>query len=83
MKNKFYFFFFAMLMATGMAWSEDAPRRALPAPFPSPPFPSGEYQGYPLIGVPSSDAIYPLMKAVYKTSCGDAIKKLEFNFTVG
>ena len=31
-------------------------RRALPAPFDSPPFPSGEYQGYPLIGVPAGDS---------------------------
>jgi hypothetical protein len=50
-------------------------RRALPPPFPSPPFPTGEYQGYPLIGVPSNDTVYPLMKAIYKTSYGEAIKK--------
>lgn len=50
-------------------------RRALPAPFPSPPFPSGEYQGYPLVGVPPSDDVYPLMKAVYKTCVGDALKE--------
>ena len=39
-------------------------RRALPAPFQSPPFPSAEYQGYPLIGVPAGDSDYPLMKAI-------------------
>ena len=50
-------------------------RRALPAPFASPPFPSAEYQGYPLIGVPPSDEVYPLMKTLYNTSYGDAIKK--------
>lgn len=50
-------------------------RRALPAPFASPPFPSGEFQGYPLIGVPPSDSVYPLMKAVYKLPCGEAIKR--------
>lgn len=55
--------------------SEEPPRRALPAPFISPPFPSGEYQGYPLIGVPASDTVYPLMKAVYDSPCGEAIKK--------
>src|SRR5262245_55870625 len=35
-------------------------RRALPPPFPSPPFPTGEWQGFPLIGLPPSDSIYPL-----------------------
>ncbi len=50
-------------------------RRALPAPFSSPPFPSAEYQGYPLVGVPPDDTVYPLMKAIYKTPYGDAIKK--------
>ena len=55
--------------------SEEPPRRALPAPFPSPPFPSGEYQGYPLVGVPPSDTVYPLMESIYKTPWGDAIKK--------
>lgn len=54
--------------------NEAPPRRALPAPFASPPFPSAEYQGYPLIGVPTDDTVYPLMKAIYKTSCGDEIK---------
>ena len=50
-------------------------RRALPAPFESPPFPSGEFQGYPLIGVPYSDTDYPLTKALYKTCWGEALKK--------
>lgn len=49
-------------------------RRALPAPFASPPFPSAEYQGYPLIGVPYDETVYPLMKAIYKTCWGDWIK---------
>ncbi len=54
---------------------EDEPkRRALPAPFPSPPFPSGEYQGSPLVGVLPSDSVYPLMKRIYQTPCGEAIK---------
>lgn len=50
-------------------------RRALPAPFQSPPFPSAEYQGSPLIGVPPNDTVYPLMKAIYHTPCGEAIKE--------
>jgi len=54
---------------------EEKPRRALPAPFPSPPFPSGEFQGYPLIGVPPDDSVYPLMKIIYSKPCGDLIKE--------
>src|SRR5262249_22471768 len=50
-------------------------RRALPAPFNSPPFPTAEYQGFPLIGVPPSDSVYPLMGAIYGGPCGDAIKQ--------
>ncbi len=49
------------------------PRRALPTPFAA-PFPSTEWQGFPLIGVPPSDAVYPLMQAVYGGPFGDAIK---------
>ena len=52
----------------------EKPRRALPAPFDSPPFPSGEYQGYPLVGVPPDDTVYPLMKAIYGGPWGDEIK---------
>jgi hypothetical protein len=55
--------------------SEEPKRRALPAPFASPPFPSAEYQGYPLVGVPADDTVYPLMKAIYETPCGETIKK--------
>src|SRR5262245_46162349 len=54
---------------------EEKPRRALPSPWSSPPFPNSEYQGFPLIGVPPSDTVYPLMKAVYGGPCGDAIKE--------
>src|SRR5262249_49560282 len=44
----------------------EKPRRALPSPWDSPPFPSSEYQGYPLIGVPPPDpGQYPIMKAIY------------------
>src|SRR5262245_32991886 len=58
----------------------EKPRRALPAPFPSPPFPTGEYQGFPLIGVPPSDTVYPVMKAIYDGPCGDAIKESRIKF---
>ncbi|MBI3820833.1 MAG: outer membrane beta-barrel protein [Planctomycetes bacterium] len=49
-------------------------RRALPEAFPSPPFPSAEYQGYPLIGVPPSTTTYPLTDLIWSTSVGSALK---------
>jgi hypothetical protein len=55
------------------------PRRTLPAPFASPPFPSGEYQGYPLIGVPVEGSDYPLQKAINSGPCGDTFKDLRIN----
>jgi hypothetical protein len=48
-------------------------RRALPAPLPSPPMPSGEWQGYPLIGVPPDTTRYPLMKELQGTWPGDLL----------
>jgi hypothetical protein len=64
---------------------EEAPepaRRALPSPWDSPPFPSSEYQGYPLIGVPPPDAgAYPIMKALYGGAYGEAIKDSRIQFT--
>jgi len=55
---------------------DDKPkRRALPAPFESPPFPSAEFQGFPLVGVPYSDTIYPLTEAIYKRPWGECLKK--------
>lgn len=54
--------------------NKEPKRRALPAPFESPPFPSAEYQGYPLVGVPPDDTEYPLMKSIYDTSWGDWFK---------
>lgn len=52
--------------------ADDVPsvRRGLPAPFPSPPFPSAEYQGYPLVGLPPSDTLWPLTERLYATSPG-------------
>ncbi len=59
---------------------EEPPRRALPAPFASPPFPSAEYQGYPLIGVPPEDTDqYPLMKWLSHTCFGEALKKAKIS----
>src|SRR5262249_25783917 len=56
-----------------------APRRALPPPFLSPPLPSGEYQGYPLIGVPYDTTRWPLMKALQGTWMGDALNSERIN----
>src|SRR5262245_9565733 len=50
---------------------EEPKRRALPAPFDAPPFPTAEYQGFPLIGVPVDTTKYPLMKALDGTAAGD------------
>jgi len=63
------------LFLIGSVYADDEPaRRALPAPFPSPPFPSGEYQGYPLIGVPPDDTVYPLTEFLYDLPGGDILK---------
>ena len=50
-------------------------RRGLPPPFASPPYPSGEYQGYPLIGIPPSDATWPLTDFLYERSFGDWLRR--------
>ena len=49
------------------------PRRSLPSPFDSPPFPGSEYQGYPLIGVPYDNTMWPLMKAIQGTPFSDLL----------
>src|SRR5207245_1057538 len=59
----------------------EPPRRAMPAPWPSPPFPGSEYQGYPLIGVPESTSVYPFMKAVYGGPYGEEIKESRIKFS--
>ena len=52
------------------------PRRIPPAPFDSPPFPSGDWQigGSPIIGDPGELAPYPLMQAIYEGPGGQAWK---------
>jgi hypothetical protein len=54
-----------------------AQRRIPPAPFDSPPFPSGDWQigGSPIIGDPGELAPYPLMQALYEGPNGDAWKR--------
>jgi hypothetical protein len=62
--------------------AEERPRRALPSPWSSPPFPGSEYQGYPLLGVPYPDTVYPFMKAIYSynTPLTDSIKDSRIKF---
>jgi hypothetical protein len=50
-----------------------ARRRALPPALLSPPFPSSEWQGYPLIGIPPDTTEWPLMKALQGTWYGDLL----------
>ena len=51
---------------------DSASKRPRPAgAVPLAPFPSGEYQGYPLIGVPYETTKYPLMKALDGTQTGN------------
>src|ERR1700730_16747886 len=53
----------------------EPPRRALASPLDSPPFPSSQWHGFPLIGVPYGTKEYPLTKAVYGTpGLGDFLK---------
>ncbi len=51
-----------------------APRRTPPSPWDSPPFPSSEYQGYPLIGTPMSPNEDPLQIALLLGPHGDWFK---------
>ena len=82
-ENEGGFFFCRLLRAykqeftkkdNGNGDEEEQPRRAMPSPWSSPPFPGSEYQGYPLIGVPASTTVYPLMKAIYGGPWGEEIK---------
>jgi hypothetical protein len=60
----------------------ERPRRALPSPWSSPPFPNNEYQGYPVIGTPVPTQVYPFMKAIYgaNTPLTDCIKDSRIKF---
>jgi hypothetical protein len=48
-------------------------RRALPSPFDAPPFPGSEYQGYPLIGVPPDNTIWPLQQFLQGTPINEVL----------
>jgi hypothetical protein len=67
----------------GSGDTPEPPRRALPSPWSSPPFPGSEYQGYPLLGVPAPDnSVYPVMKAFLgaNTPFTEAVKESRINF---
>jgi Putative beta-barrel porin-2, OmpL-like. bbp2 len=53
----------------------EPPRRAMPSPLDSPPFPVSDYQGYPLIGAPYGGKVWPLQKALEGTVLGDFLNK--------
>jgi len=61
--------------AAGGDEPQQSTRRGLPPPFASPPYPSGEYQGYPLIGIPPSDTTFPLTRFLYERSFGDWLQE--------
>jgi hypothetical protein len=48
--------------------TQETASRALPSPIDSPPFPSGDWLGYPVIGEPDSVPDYPLQKALFGKS---------------
>lgn len=50
-------------------------RRGLPPPLDSPPFPSAEWQGYPLIGVAPDTTQWPLQKALQGTYLDDFLNE--------
>lgn len=55
---------------TLVAQQEPSKRRGLPPAFEAPPFPSSEYQGYPLVGIPPSTTTWPLTDFLYDTGGG-------------
>lgn len=59
--------------STSSSELEPVKRRALPAPFDAPPFPTAEWQGFPLIGVPVDTTAWPVMKLLQGTCCGDVL----------
>ena len=65
----------------GGGYETDEPRRAPPSPWHSPPFPTSEYQGYPLIGVPPNGTEDPMQKALLLGPHGDWLREsgLEFH----
>src|ERR1043165_2812400 len=57
----------------GNGKSDEPPRRAMPSPFESPPFPWTEYQGFPVLGLPVDTKKWPLQTAFDSTCVGNAL----------
>ena len=78
---KAYYDEFFPAKTNGEEETPEPPRRAMPSPWDSPPFPGSEYQGGPLLGVPASDTVYPVMKAIFGGPYGEEIKESKIQFT--
>lgn len=50
--------------STATQTKKDTVARSLPSPLPSPPFPTSDWDGAPLVGVDATAPIYPLQKAL-------------------
>ncbi len=63
MKTKLIVFIAAaLLMVMGNVKAQDTASKVLSGPLPSPPFPSSDWDGGPVIGEPNDDTYYPLQK---------------------
>jgi len=60
----------------------EKPLRAMPDPWSSPPFPTHEFQGYPILGVPpEEESQWPLMQGILGVPViGDFMKNERINF---
>jgi Putative beta-barrel porin-2, OmpL-like. bbp2 len=82
--QRLYKVYYNQFCPSGDAPDEPEPaRRAPPSPWPAPPFPTNEYQGYPLIGVPGGTSTDPCMQAIYdaNTPLSECIKESRIKFS--
>ncbi|HEY4109401.1 hypothetical protein [Puia sp.] len=63
MKKQFFLLFVTSLSLVKGVQAQD-PSRALPSPLSSPPFPSADWTGSPIIGEPADAPDYALQKAL-------------------
>jgi hypothetical protein len=64
----------------GNGESKEPPRRAMPSPFESPPFPTAEYQGFPVLGLPVDTTKWAFQKALDGTHAGDFMDEHRLRF---